>query len=138
VFVGFAIDRHPRQGDPAKRRQHHLRRWTCGLSARLSGGEACECRAVFLQMLPRDTLHQPQHAQGDAQQEEQPDDPRLTWQGEWRERQRAPFQAPHALLDQVFAPRSGDHLREVQRLLVVIGRVNAPASAPHGLCAMAA
>ena len=101
MFVCFAVDRNPRPCDPTKRGQQHLRRWTCGLSARLSGVEAFECRAFFLQILPRDKLHQHQHAQGDAQQEDQPNDPMLTFQVEWRERQRAPFQSPGDVLIQL-------------------------------------
>ena len=127
MFIRFSVDCNPRQCDPAKHVQHHLRRWTHGLSAGLAGVDAFERRSFSLQILPRDKLHQHQHAQGDAQQADQPDDPLLTLQVEWRERQRATFLSPNALLDQVFAPIGGDHLLEAHRLLVVIGRVNAPA-----------
>ena len=103
------------------------------MSARLSRIDAFERRPLFLQVLPRDKLHQYQDAQGDAQQEDQPDDPMLVSQVEWGERQHTAFQSPHALLDQVFASIGGDDLLEAHRLPVVIGRVDAPAQAPHGL-----
>src|SRR5882724_13578330 len=88
--------------------------------------DAFERRPLFLQVLTRDKLPQYQDAQGDAQQEDHPDDPMLVSQGEWGERQRTAFQSPHALRDQVCAP-IGDDVLEAHRLPVVIGGVDAPA-----------
>jgi len=90
-------------------------------------------RPLLLPVLTRDKLPQGEDAQGDAPQAEPPDDPRLGSQGQWGERQRTAWQAPHALLDQGCASRGGDAGREAPRRPGVIGRVDAPAQAPHGL-----
>ena len=49
------------------------------------------------------------------------------------ERQRAPFQPPEAVFDQVFAAIRRDALGQAQPLSGVIGRIDAPAQALHGV-----
>ena len=101
--------------------------------SRLPWIDAFECGACLLQMASRDELHQHQHAQRDAQQADQRDDALVVPQKQRRQRQRAPFQPPKALFNQVLATIRGDALVKTHLLGGVVGCVDAPAQALHGV-----
>jgi hypothetical protein len=133
MLVEFAVDLYARQCHAATNLQHHRRRRLRRLPSPLARLEAFERDACLLQIAPYDAWHQHQHAQRDAQQVEQPDDPMCVLQKQWWQRQRATFQPPETLFDQIRAARRGDALCQGQRLGSVLGRLDTPAQALRGL-----
>ena len=129
----FAVDLDARQRHATQSPQHHLRRRLRRLPSRLSRIDAGERGACVPQIAPHDELHQHQHAQRDAQQADQPDDPMVVPQKQWRQRQGATFQPPEALFDQVLAAIRGDALGQADLLGGVVGRIDAPAQALRGV-----
>src|SRR6266581_9785068 len=133
MIKGFPVAPDTRQRHAAQSPQHHLRRRLCRPASWLPRIDAFERGAYLLQIAPHDELHQHQHAQRDAQQADQRDDPLFVPQKQWGQRQGAPFQPPETVFDQVFAAIRSDALGQAQLLGGVIGRIDAPAQALHGL-----
>ena len=129
----FAVDLGARQRHAAKSPQHHLRRRLRCRPSWLPRIDAFECSVCLLQIAPHDALYQHQHTQRDTPQADQGDAPLFVRQQQGRQRSGASWQPPEALFNQVRAAICGAPLGQAQRLGGVIGRLDTPAQAPHGV-----
>jgi hypothetical protein len=132
VIIRFARKFDTRQRYATKCPQQHLHRRLRRLPTGRPRLEAFESGSGLLQGAPPDELHQPQHAQREAQQGDQADHAVFVLQVPRLKRQRASFQPPEPVLNQLVTAIGGHGLLKAPLCGTVMDRIHAPAQARRG------